>query len=74
MRLPTDGMHPALRGVLGLVTAGLMVMIGAVVLGDGTGTRRWIAWVFFALAAYRAFEAVREIVGGLRAEEDDDDE
>lgn len=74
MRRVIAGLHPALRGVLGLVTAGLMVLIGVIVLGDGTGSRRWIGWIFFALAAYRAFEALREIAQGLRPDEEDGDE
>ena len=71
MRNPTQGMHPLLRGVFGLVTAGLMVIIGATVYGDGTGRGRWIAYAFFALAAYRAFEAIREAAQGLRSDDDD---
>jgi len=74
MRNPTQGMHPLLRGVFGLVTAGLMVIIGATVYGDGTGKGRWIAYAFFALAAYRAFEAIREAAQGLRSDDDDADE
>ncbi len=50
------------------------MLIGVIVLGDGTGSRRWIGWIFFALAAYRAFEALREIAQGLRPDEEDGDE
>lgn len=75
MRLPTDDLHPALRGLFGLVTAGLMVLIGAILLEDGVGPRRYVAWLFFALAGYRAYEALKEVVQGLRPPlEDDEDE
>ncbi len=74
MRLPTDSMHPAFRGLFGLVTAGLMVLIGAIVLEDGQGPRRYIAWVFFALAAYRAYEALKDLVQGLQPLDDEDED
>ena len=75
MRLPTDAMHPALRGIFGLVTAGLKVLIGVIIRSDAQGARQYLAWVFFALAAYRAFEAVKDLVRGLRpAEEEDEDD
>ena len=72
MRLPTDRLPPLLRGVFGLVTAGLMVLIGATVYGDGTGRGRWIAYAFFGLGAYRAVAALREAAARSTREDPED--
>lgn len=72
MRNPTHGMPPLLRGLFGLVTAGLMVLIGATVYGDGSGNGRWIAYAFFALGGFRAYVAIREAMARDDDREEDD--